>query len=478
MSFPNYKTEIENNADSIRAKTATAEEEEAEAEEIESDQSGTLSEPEIERPEYNADVVMQSIPAGDHYPKEQGEAGGPRGLFYALRFRNFRLFFYGQLISVAGTWMQDVAQKWLVWEVTRSPTWLGIVSGANAVPFVLFAVWGGQIADRYSRRAILIWTQSVAMLLAFVLAYLAWPGSPIRLQAWHIAVVSGLSGIVNAFNMPAQQAFVTDMVEDRKALGNAIALNSLRFNLARVLGPILAGVVLVKVGSSACFALNGLSFIAVIISLQMMILPALAPKEQSGSVFDGFRYIRDTPSILRIILLIGASSILTWPLSTLFPVFADAFKVGERGFSAMMAANGLGAAIAGLALAWVGTRVSTKSKVYGGSLLFCMALLLLSLAHLYYAALACLVLSGFAMIVFGISSQIKVQEEVPDDLRGRVMAVYSLVFNGLFSLGGLEIGYVATHLKASGAVRLNATLCLLATLALLAWSVLDKRKRN
>ena len=426
------------------------------------------------RPQYDADAVMQSIPAGDHYPKPEG----PRGMFYALRFRNFRLFFYGQLISVAGTWMQDVAQKWLVWEVTKSPTWLGVVSGANAIPFVVFAVWGGQIADRYSRRAILIWTQSVAMLLAFGLAFLAWPGSPIRLQAWHIALISGLSGIVNAFNMPAQQAFVTDMVEDRKALGNAIALNSLRFNLARVLGPILAGVVLVKVGSSACFALNGLSFIAVIISLLLMTLPKFTPREQSGAMFDGFRYIRDTPSVLRIILLIGASSILTWPLGTLFPVFADAFRVGSRGFSAMMVANGVGAALAGLALAWAGTRVSSKAKVYGGSLLFCVSLLLLSMAHHYYAALACLVLSGFAMIVFGISSQIKVQEEVPDDLRGRVMAVYSLVFNGLFSIGGLEIGFLAEHIHAFGAVRLNAGLCLLVTLALLAWSVLDKRPRN
>ena len=428
---------------------------------------------------------MQSIPAGDHYPKQTGRAlnttansDAKPGLFYALQFRNFRLFFYGQLISVAGTWMQDVAQKWLVWQVTHSPTWLGVVSGANAIPFVVFAVWGGQIADRYSRRQILIWTQATAMILAFVLALLASSFSPVKLEAWHIVVISGLSGVVNAFNMPAQQAFVTDMVEDRKALGNAIALNSLRFNLARVLGPIMAGVVLVKLGSASCFFLNGLSFIAVIISLMMMSLPVFTRKEQSGSVFDGFRYVRDTPSVLRIMLLIGAASVFTWPLSTLFPVFADLFKVGSRGYSAMMAANGLGAALAGLALAWLGTRVSSKAKVYGGSGLFCLSLLLLSVAHRYYLALACLVLSGFAMIVFGISSQIKVQEEVPDDLRGRVMAVYSLVFNGLFSLGGLEIGYLAEHLHANGAVGLNAMLCLIITAALLAWSVADKRKRG
>ncbi len=412
-------------------------------------------------------------PATDHQPPITNVKPG---MFHALTYRNFRLFFYGQLISVAGTWMQDVAQKWLVWEVTHSPKWLGIVSGANAIPFVVFAVWGGQLADRYSRRTILVWTQAIAMLLAFVLALLASRFSPVPLQAWHIAAISGLSGVVNSFNMPAQQAFVTDMVEDRKVLGNAIALNSLRFNLARILGPILAGIVLVKIGTSACFLLNGLSFIAVIISLLMMRLPPFTVAKATGSVLDGFRYIRDNHSILRVMLLIGAASIFTWPLSTLFPVFADAYKVGSRGYSAMMAANGLGAAFAGLALAWVGTRVSGKVKVYGGAVLFCLSLLLLSWAGLYWFALTCLVLSGFAMIVFGISSQIKVQEEVPDDLRGRVMAVYSLVFNGLFSVGGLEIGYLAEHLNAFNAVRLNAFLALAITAALFVWSRADRPK--
>lgn len=415
---------------------------------------------------------MASIPAGDHYPKT--------GMFHAMQFRNFRLFFYGQLVSVAGTWMQDVAMKWLVWEVTHSATWLGIVSGANAVPFVLFALWGGQVADRYSRRKILIWTQSMAMVLAFALALLASSFSPVKLEAWHIVLISLLSGIVNAFNMPAQQAFVTDMVEDRKALGNAIALNSLRFNLARVLGPVLAGIVLVHYRSAACFFLNGLSFVAVIVSLLMMRLPAFDRKSQSESVFDGFRYIHETRSVLRIMLLIAAGSLFTWPLSTLFPVFASNFHRGSAGYSAMMTANGFGAAIAGLALAWVGTRVSSKVKVYGGSALYCIALLLFASTRSYEPALFFLVLAGFSMILFGISSQIKVQEEVPDTLRGRVMAVYSLVFNGFFSLGGLEIGLLAErpHVGAAGALLLNSALCLLFTVALFLWSLLDQTPRS
>ena len=418
----------------------------------------------------DADAAMRAIPANNF--------NGKIGPFYAMTFPNYRLFFYGQLVSVAGTWMQDVAQKWLVWELTGSATWLGLVSGANAVPFVVFAVWGGQLADRYSRRAILVWTQTLAMLLAFVLMVLASHYSPVPLAAWHIVVISALSGIVNAFNMPAQQAFVTDMVDERAALSNAIALNAMRFNIARVLGPVLAGVALVRFGVVSCFALNGLSFIAVIISLLLMRLPAFVPREKSGSVFDGFRYIWATHNVLRIILLTGAASILLWPLSTLYPVFATQFHKGEGGFSAMMAANGLGAAFAALALAWVGSRVPTRLKVYGGSALFSVSLLLLAAAPFYYAALACLILSGFAMILFGISAQTKVQEDVPDALRGRVMAVYSLVFNGLFSVGGLEIGGLSERLGPRAAVSLNAVLAILTTGGLYAWGVAERKRKK
>ena len=417
----------------------------------------------------DADAAMKAIPANDF--------NGKIGPFYALTFPNYRLFFYGQLISVAGTWMQDVAQKWLVWDLTHKATWLGLVSGANAVPFVVFAVWGGQIADRYSRRMILVWTQTIAMLLAFVLALLASHSSPVPLAAWHVVLISGFSGVVNAFNMPAQQAFVTDMVDERAALSNAIALNSLRFNIARVLGPVLAGVALVRFGAASCFAINGLSFIAVIISLLLMRLPAFVPREKSGSVFDGFRYIRETHSVLRIILLTGAASVLLWPLSTLYPVFATEFHKGEAGFSAMMAANGIGAALAGVALVSVGSQVPMRGKVYGGAVLFCLSLLLIATVPWYYALLACLILSGFAMIIFGISSQTKVQEDVPDALRGRVMAVYSLVFNGLFSVGGLEIGALAepNHIGPRATLCLNAVLGLLITVALYTWSVSERK---
>jgi MFS family permease len=406
--------------------------------------------------------VMKGLPASPR-----------RGPLYAFSFRNFRLFFYGQLISVAGTWMQTVAQQWFVWELEHSAVWLGIISGASAIPYVLFSMAGGQVADRYPRRTTLIVTQTLAMLLAFALAFMAsYPG--IHVRAWHVAVLAALSGIVNAYNMPAQQAFVTDMVDDREALGNAIALNSLRFNLARFLGPILAGAVLVKAGAAACFFWNGMSYLAVIASLAMMRLKPFVPHDRRTSIWQGFQYIGHTRSIFRVVLLVATASLFAWSASTLYPVFATHFHQGARGFSRMMAFNGIGAALGGVALATFGERITRRLVVYGGACLFCVALLLFASAPSYTFSLGCLLVSGFFMIVFGISANTKVQEEVPDALRGRVMAVYSLVFQGLMPVGGLEIGFLAEHLNPTGALRINATLCLTITLALYAWSLLER----
>lgn len=373
--------------------------------------------------------------------------------------------------------MQAVAQQWLVYELTRSAAWLGIVAGASALPYVAFAVWGGQIADRHSRRSILIWTQVFPMALAFIQAALA-TNRWVPVEAWHIAVLAALLGVVNAFNMPAQQAFVTDIVDERDALGNAIALSALRFNLARFVGPVLAGLVLVKAGAAVCFALNGLSYIAVIISLAMIRIREVPPQAHDMPVWQGFAYIGQTRPILRVVLLIGAASLFAWSVSTLYPVFAARFHTGAGGFSTIMAVNGIGAAAGGLAVAWIGTRIPRRLLVYGGGIVFSVLLFLMTLAPTYTLLLVCLVLSGFAMIIFGISANIKVQETVPDYLRGRVMAVYSLVFGGLMPVGGLEIGFLAERIGPLAAVRINAALCLLLTVALFAWSERDRRRRR
>ena len=370
--------------------------------------------------------------------------------------------------------MQTVAQQWLVWELTHKPLWLGIISGASAIPYVVFALHGGEIADRYPRRNILVWTQVLAMLLAFALAVLA-SNHPIHIQPWHIAVLAGLGGIVNAYNMPSQQAFVTDMVEERDALPNAIALNSLRFNLARFVGPILAGIVLVKTNAAVCFFLNGLSFLAVIVSLLMMRLPAFVRLDRTDSIWGGFTYIRSTPRVLRLVLLIGAGSIFAWSVSTLYPMLADQFHRGASGYSLLTGVNGIGAALGGVALTLWGDRLPRRYLVYGGAVVFCISLLMLSFTRSFSLALAILIWSGFAMIVFAITAQTRVQEEVPDDLRGRVMAVYSLVFQGLMPIGGLEIGFLAGHLGGQEAIRINSVCCLVIAVGLFTWSQLSLR---
>ncbi len=405
----------------------------------------------------------------------------PPNPFYALRFRNFRLFFFGQMVSVAGTWMQIVAQQWLVFSLTHSAAWLGIVTGASAIPSVAFTLAGGQLADRLPRRTILLWTQTAAMVLAFALAGLA-TNRFVTIQAWHIAVLAALSGAVNAFNMPAQQSFVADMVDDRTVLGNAIALNSIQFNLARFVGPIVAGAVLVKAGAAGCFAVNGLSFVAVIGSLLAMRLPTAGTHNretnQRAGTWEGFGYIKSTPNVLRVIVLVGTASLFAWSASTLYPLFVAQFHQSEKGFTAMMAANGVGAALAGLLVASFGERLPRRPLVYGGAVLFATALLLFAHAPTFPLLLACLVLSGFAMIGFAISANTTVQKEVPDALRGRVMAVYTLVFGGLFPLGGLEIGFLSQH--GGGPVRavtINACVFLAVAAGVFAWSQFSRRSK-
>jgi MFS family permease len=292
----------------------------------------------------------------------------------------------------------------------------------------------------------------------------------ISVQPWHIAALAAVGGVVNAFNMPAQQAFVTDMVEERHALGNAIALNSLMFNMARFVGPILAGAVLVRFGAAWCFALNGLSFIAVIASLMLMRLAPFEPRERKETVWSAFAFIRGNTKVFRVISLVGAASLFAWSFSTLLPVFAERFHRGASGFTMLMTANGVGAALGGLAVATLAGRLHRKLMIYASLTFFCAGLFLFTTATEFWVAMGWLLFSGFSMISFAINANTKVQEDVPDSLRGRVMAIYSMVFFGLMPLGGLEVGFLAERMGVSAAVRLNLALCLLATAALWAWS--------
>jgi len=380
----------------------------------------------------------------------------------------------GQFISVVGTWMQNVAQSWLVYDLTHSAAWLGIVAGATAIPFLL-TIWGGQIADRFSRRDILIWTQTLSMFLAFVMAILA-TNRWIPIQPWHIALLAALLSIVNAFNRPAQQAFITDMVDDRAALPNAIALNSFRFNTARFLGPALAGIALVKLGVAYCFALNGISFLAVIISLKMMRLTETPHNSERPNLWGGFRYIWQNHSALRVIILLGCGSLFAFSASTLYPVFAYLFHSGAKGYSNMMSCNGAGAAIGGFVVAVLGSGFSRIAGIYGGAILFCVSLLIISSTSHFYVVLGALVFAGFSMIFFQITANIKMQEDVPDDLRGRVMAIFTLIFGGFMPLGGLLAGFLAQRFGAVHTVEVNSSICIVAVLATYLWSLIERRE--
>ncbi|MBC8137887.1 MAG: MFS transporter [Fibrella sp.] len=403
----------------------------------------------------------------------------PGGALYAFSFPNFRLFFFGQLVSVAGTWMQNVAQQWLVYELTQSSVWLGVVAGATALPHVLFAFWGGSVADRFPRRSILLCTQSVAMISALVLATLA-TNRVVPIQAWHIAIIAGLGGIINAFNMPAQQAFVTQMVDDPKALGNAIGLNSLRFNFARFLGPMFAGITLVNLGAAWCFFLNGLSFIAVILSLSLMRVTKAKSEAKSGtneSPWEGARFLLGVPSLFRVVILIGSGSLLVLAVSTLYPVLAGVYNGGASGFSTLVTVNGIGATIGGIGIVTIGSRIQRRNLVYGGATLFCIALLILSFSRTFIPALICLFFAGIAMVVFTTSTNTKVQTEAPDELRGRVMAMYLLVANTSMPLGGLLLGFLAQHFQALPTIRLSAGIMLAITIGVWLWSTSDRARK-
>ena len=401
------------------------------------------------------------------------------GSLYAFTFPNFRLFFFGQLVSVAGTWMQTVAQQWLVYNLTHSAVWLGIVSGATALPYAAFALWGGSIADRVPRRTILLRTQTVAMCLALMLAGLA-TNRVVAIAPWHIAVFAALGAVVQAFNMPAQQAFASETVGDPKALPNAIALNSLRFNTARFLGPLLAGITLVHLGAAWCFFLNGVSFIAVLASLLRM---RIAPRQPgtsvnaSGSPLDGARFLTAMPSLLRTVLLVGAASLSVLAVSTLFPVLADVYKRDAGGFSTLVTANGLGAMGGGLLVVTLAARMPGKLRVYGGAVVLSLALLCLSFAPVFVSALTCLFFAGVGMVTFLVSANTKIQTETPDHLRGRVMAMYLLVANTLIPVGGLLLGLLAQRYSVLPTIRFAAVATLAVTAILWAWQEQSRAAR-
>jgi len=385
------------------------------------------------------------------------------GSFAVLRYRNYRLWFFGQMVSLMGTWMQNMAQGWLVYQITGSRLALGIIGFAGSIAQVALMLPAGLVADRVSKRTVLIITQSVMMTLAFVLAALV---ATDTVRAWHIAVLAFTLGVANAFDAPARQAIAVELVEDRKDLGKAIMLNSVMFNSGRVVGPAVAGMVLAAVGAAWCFALNGLSFVAVIIALALM---RFSPRElapRSGAMFAqiavGLRYVRDSAGVRTVILMLGVSSLFANAYSTLLPVFAqDVLHVGEKGLGMLSAATGLGALVGAFGLASL-RDIKRKGILLLASYLWVPAVAILyAFSRSFPVSLGLLALAGFGGSVQPAMTNTVVQSLVPDALRGRVMAVYALVFFGSMSLGSLQAGAVAQALGPTAGVALGATVALL-----------------
>jgi MFS family permease len=377
-------------------------------------------------------------------------------LLRALRHRNYRLFFAGQLISLVGTWMQSIAQSWLVYRLTDSPAQLGAIGFASQIPVFLLAPVGGAVADRYSRHRVLIATQAAAMVLAFALAFLTLSG---RVEVWQVYVLGSLLGVVNAFDMPTRQSFVVDMV-GREDLVNAIALNSSIFNGARAIGPAVAGVLVGVVGEGWCFFLNGVSFLAVIAGLlRMRMAPADRPPVTGSAIErigEGFAYVATTMPIRSLLLLLGMLSLVGMPFTVLMPIFADdVLGGGASALGLLMAASGVGALGGALTLAARNGLRGLSTWVAGAAFGFGLTLVLFSLSRSFWLSAALQVPTGFFLIVAMASSNTLIQSMVPDHLRGRVMSVYSMMFMGMAPLGALGAGTVAAQLGAPLTVALG-----------------------
>ena len=383
-----------------------------------------------------------------------------------LGYRNFQLFFGGQLISLIGTWMQNIAQAWLVYRLTGSSLLLGAVSFTGQIPIFFLAPLGGIVADRSSRRRVVIGTQTASMLLAFALAALTLSKT---VQVWHVFVLASLLGVVNAFDIPARQSFQVEMV-GKADLMNAIALNSSMFNASRVIGPAIAGVLVAAIGEGWCFFANAVSYLAVITGLLLMTIedrtPSVRGESPLADVAEGFRFVVRNAPVHAILMLLGVVSLTGMPYAVLMPIFADRIlHGGPRALGWLMGCAGVGALGGALRLA-----SRTHLKGLGGwlplaSFAFGATLIGFAWSRAFWLSACILVPVGFSMMIEMASSNTLVQSMVPDELRGRVMAVYSMVFMGMAPFGALIAGAAADRLGAPWTVTGSGVICMIAATA-------------
>ena len=385
---------------------------------------------------------------------------GDSGRFSALAFRDFRLFWFGQIISLSGTWMQTVAQGWLVYSLTKSPLHLGMVAAANALPILLFSVPGGLIADRYPKRNLLLLTQALSIIPALLLGILTGSGS---VSVWHVAMLAFILGTINAIDIPVRQSFLAEMV-GKSHVANAVALNSAAFNGARIAGPVIAGIAIANLGIPACFYLNALSFAAVIVALYRIETRGQGSGKSEGLIADfrkGIVFIKEQREIKDVFLLIAVFSIMGLPYISLLPVFAaEVFHSGPRGLGFLVGASGIGALTAALSIA-ARRDITNKTRFMSfAALTFAIAIILFSLSSIFWISLFVIMAAGWGMVSYLALANSYIQITVPDELRGRVMSLYSLVVLGTVPIGNALLGLAADHFGTPRAVSASGIICL------------------
>ncbi|MBI3592948.1 MAG: MFS transporter [Nitrospirae bacterium] len=378
--------------------------------------------------------------------------------FPALYVRDFRLFWFGQIISLSGTWMHSLAQSWLVYSLTKSPLYLGIIASISSLPILVLTLIGGMIADRYPKRNILIVTQILSVIPALSLGILT---DKNIITIWHVGIIAAFLGTVNAFDVPARQAFLAEVVA-KGDITNAIALNSAAFNGARVVGPVIAGFLISHMGIPACFYINAASFIAVIFALSRIKARGTA-RLHAGSfaagITDGWRFVQKERPVLHIMALISVFSLFGIPYITLLPVLAgEILNVGARGLSFMVASAGAGSFLAAVMIAFKG-EVEKKYIPLSG-IIFSAAILGLSFSKNFYLSLLLIFFAGWGVVSFLATSNSFIQNMVPDSLRGRVMSLYILVFLGLAPIGNSVIGLAAESLGTTASLKVFAMVCI------------------